>query len=490
MLAETAERPFSRKGWLFEPKLDGYRVLAARSGAEPRLLTRNGNDCADGFPEVLRAVAALPFERLVLDGEVVALDDRGRPSFQRLQGRARLRRPIDIRHAAVNTPVTYYAFDLLGFEDFDLRPLPLAERKAAAAPGAPAGRARSATWSTSTRMARRCTGRPSASASRGSSARRPEAPYKAGPLAGLAQDAHPEDRRLRRRRLHRAQGLAGRLRRAAPRRVRRGRADVLRARGQRVQRQAARRGEARRSRPRAARPACAGSCRPEKDTTWVDPAWSARWRTPSGPTRACCGSRFSCASATTRRRRSASEDDRRRSGRRPRRSPRPGRRRTPSGRGASEGGSPTSTRCSGPRTATPRATSSSTTARSRPGCCRTCANRPVVMTRYPDGIGGKSFFQKDAPGFRPELDPDRADVERGHPAGDRLLRLRRRGLAALHREPGHHPAAPLGQPGAHAGAARLVRARSRSQGRAVRARGAGGARRQGRCATGSTSRCW
>ena len=130
MLAETADDPFTRKDWLFEPKLDGYRVLAARVKGEPRLLTRNGNDCATSFPEILRAVAALPFDRLILDGEVVALDDQGRPSFQRLQGRARLSRPIDIRHAAVNTPVTYYGFDLLGFEDFDLRPLPLTARKA------------------------------------------------------------------------------------------------------------------------------------------------------------------------------------------------------------------------------------------------------------------------------------------------------------------------------------------------------------------------
>jgi bifunctional non-homologous end joining protein LigD len=130
MLAETAEEPFSRKDWLFEPKLDGYRVLAARVKGEAKLLTRNGNDCAASFPEVVRAVAALPFERLVLDGEVVALDEQGRPSFQRLQGRARFLRPIDIRHAAVDCPVTYYAFDLLGFEEFDLRPLPLTERKA------------------------------------------------------------------------------------------------------------------------------------------------------------------------------------------------------------------------------------------------------------------------------------------------------------------------------------------------------------------------
>jgi bifunctional non-homologous end joining protein LigD len=129
MLAETAEGPFSREGWVFEPKLDGYRVLAARQHGAARLYTRNGNECGDAFPEVTRAVAALPFERLVLDGEVVALDERGVPSFQRLQGRARLRRPIDIRHAAVEFPVTYYAFDLLGFEDFDLRSLPLTTRK-------------------------------------------------------------------------------------------------------------------------------------------------------------------------------------------------------------------------------------------------------------------------------------------------------------------------------------------------------------------------
>ena len=130
MLAETAERAFSRKDWLFEPKLDGYRVLAARAKGEPRLLTRNGNDCGTGFPEILRALAALPFDRLILDGEVVALDHRGRPSFQRLQSRARLSRAIEISHAVVSTPVTYYGFDLLGFEDFDLRPLALTARKA------------------------------------------------------------------------------------------------------------------------------------------------------------------------------------------------------------------------------------------------------------------------------------------------------------------------------------------------------------------------
>jgi bifunctional non-homologous end joining protein LigD len=129
MLAESRDRPFSGAGWLFELKLDGYRVLGIRDDAA-RLLSRNRNDLSVCFPEVVRALRALPLDRLVLDGEVVALDEAGRPSFQRLQQRGQLRRPVDIRHMMVSIPVTFFAFDLLGFEDFDLRPLPASDRKA------------------------------------------------------------------------------------------------------------------------------------------------------------------------------------------------------------------------------------------------------------------------------------------------------------------------------------------------------------------------
>jgi bifunctional non-homologous end joining protein LigD len=128
MLAETGDRPFSAPEWLFELKLDGYRTLAARDQGA-RLLSRNGNDLTSCFPEVVQALRGLPFERLLLDGELVALDDSGRPSFQRLQQRAQLRRALDIRHASVDCPVTFFAFDILGFADFDLRSLPLIERK-------------------------------------------------------------------------------------------------------------------------------------------------------------------------------------------------------------------------------------------------------------------------------------------------------------------------------------------------------------------------
>jgi len=128
MLAEIRERPFSRRGWVFEPKLDGYRLRVARGPDGARLVSRKGHDLAGAFPEVARAVAALPYA-CVLDGEVVVLDDAGRPSFQKLQGRARLARPVEIRRAAVQTPATLYVFDVLGFEGYDLRPLPLLKRK-------------------------------------------------------------------------------------------------------------------------------------------------------------------------------------------------------------------------------------------------------------------------------------------------------------------------------------------------------------------------
>ncbi|MGH7629567.1 MAG: non-homologous end-joining DNA ligase, partial [Gemmatimonadales bacterium] len=130
MLAETADAPFTRPGWVFELKLDGYRVLAGKEGGEARLLTRNGNDCGASFPEIERAVRALPLDRAIVDGEVVALDAEGKPSFQRLQGRAKVTRSIDVHRATVETPVTLFAFDLLAAEGHDLRSLPLTERKA------------------------------------------------------------------------------------------------------------------------------------------------------------------------------------------------------------------------------------------------------------------------------------------------------------------------------------------------------------------------
>ena len=130
MLAETRDQPFTRKGWVFELKLDGYRIIASREKGVAKLTSRRGLDYTSTFPEVARAVAALPFDDLVLDGELVALAPNGMPSFQRLQQRAQLRRPQDIRKGAVELPTTLYLFDCLAAEGFDLRGLRLVDRKA------------------------------------------------------------------------------------------------------------------------------------------------------------------------------------------------------------------------------------------------------------------------------------------------------------------------------------------------------------------------
>jgi bifunctional non-homologous end joining protein LigD len=130
MLAETQDAPFDRKGWVFELKLDGYRMRAGRDDGTARILTRNGNDATPAFPEIAKAVAALPYDGLVLDGEIVVHDEAGRPSFQRLQNRARLSRAPEVKRAVVESPAAFYVFDVLAVAGFDVRPLPLERRKA------------------------------------------------------------------------------------------------------------------------------------------------------------------------------------------------------------------------------------------------------------------------------------------------------------------------------------------------------------------------
>ena len=129
MMAESRERPFSREGWIFEIKYDGYRMLGERTGDGARLVSRNGNDLTDTFPEVGRAIRGLPYRGLVLDGEVVVHDGAGIPSFQLIQKRGRIQKKRDAARAALALPATFYAFDLLAFEGLDLRRLPLEDRK-------------------------------------------------------------------------------------------------------------------------------------------------------------------------------------------------------------------------------------------------------------------------------------------------------------------------------------------------------------------------
>jgi bifunctional non-homologous end joining protein LigD len=130
MLATPAGRPFSRPGWIFEVKYDGVRVLADRRGDTVELLGRSGQVVTDRYPEIAEAVRWLPVTRVVLDGEIVAFDADGRPSFQRLQARMLLRRRADVAAALRTHPVAAVFFDCLALEGHDLRRLPLLERKA------------------------------------------------------------------------------------------------------------------------------------------------------------------------------------------------------------------------------------------------------------------------------------------------------------------------------------------------------------------------
>jgi bifunctional non-homologous end joining protein LigD len=130
MLA-TPGKAFSDAGWVFELKYDGYRLLLEKRNGEVRLYSRAGNDLTATFPEVVQVVAALPFDSFIIDAEVVVTDERGVPSFALLQKRGRLTRRADVMRAALDLPASVFAFDLLAFGGVDLRGLTLVQRKAA-----------------------------------------------------------------------------------------------------------------------------------------------------------------------------------------------------------------------------------------------------------------------------------------------------------------------------------------------------------------------
>ena len=122
MKPEVVSRPFTKKGWFFELKYDGFRLLAEKTEDGARLAYRSGRDATRIFPEIQRAVSDLPFQSLLLDGEAVILDDSGRPDFQALQRRGQ-------RTQSIDNMAVFFAFDILSFDGYDLRPLPLSYRK-------------------------------------------------------------------------------------------------------------------------------------------------------------------------------------------------------------------------------------------------------------------------------------------------------------------------------------------------------------------------
>src|SRR5438034_437425 len=114
---------------LFDLKYDGVRVIAERRGEEVRMLGRSGEDITARYPEIAAALCGLTAEHFMVDGEIVAYDASGRPSFGRLQKRMLLSRPHDIAAAMARVPVRAVFFDCLALEGHDLRKLRLLDRK-------------------------------------------------------------------------------------------------------------------------------------------------------------------------------------------------------------------------------------------------------------------------------------------------------------------------------------------------------------------------
>ncbi len=130
MLAEVAPAPFHKDDWMWEPKLDGYRVLAFIDAAgDVRLRSRRGLELAPCFPRLVTALREQAAGGMVLDGEVVAFDGAGRPSFGALQERAQLKREPDLAAADRTNPVVFFAFDLLHVAGVDLTAAPYRDRR-------------------------------------------------------------------------------------------------------------------------------------------------------------------------------------------------------------------------------------------------------------------------------------------------------------------------------------------------------------------------
>jgi bifunctional non-homologous end joining protein LigD len=128
MLATLARAPFSREGWIFEIKYDGYRALVRKTGDEVELVSRNGKSLNISFPDVVAALQAIPGS-FVWDAELTVDEQNGRPSFELLQRRARNRTPMTVRAAAREHPARLYVFDMLALGHHDLRRMRLSERK-------------------------------------------------------------------------------------------------------------------------------------------------------------------------------------------------------------------------------------------------------------------------------------------------------------------------------------------------------------------------
>ncbi len=130
MLAVGGGKPFDRAGWWFEPKLDGIRTLAYIEGETVKLVSRTGRDQTTSYPELGSIWRRVEATNAVIDGEIVATDEQGHTSFERLQQRMNLVSEADVKRMVKMIPVEMVAFDLLWLDGQDLTGRSLSERRA------------------------------------------------------------------------------------------------------------------------------------------------------------------------------------------------------------------------------------------------------------------------------------------------------------------------------------------------------------------------
>ncbi|HEX5191341.1 MAG TPA: non-homologous end-joining DNA ligase [Solirubrobacteraceae bacterium] len=129
MMAESGELPGDESRWSYEVKWDGVRAIAYVKPGRLRLESRNLNEITDAYPEVRGILLDLGMHEAVLDGEIVAFDDAGKPSFERLQTRMHVTAPSTIKRLSKSSPVVYAIFDLLHLDGETLMRLPYEQRR-------------------------------------------------------------------------------------------------------------------------------------------------------------------------------------------------------------------------------------------------------------------------------------------------------------------------------------------------------------------------
>ncbi len=129
MLATSIQAPFDSPDWLFEIKWDGYRAVTFIRNGIVRLVSRNQNDLTGQFSELSSLPKFINAKEAVLDGEIVALDEQGRPSFSLMQQKTGFRPGKHRTQGKIDVPILYYAFDLIYLDGWDLRNVGLEQRK-------------------------------------------------------------------------------------------------------------------------------------------------------------------------------------------------------------------------------------------------------------------------------------------------------------------------------------------------------------------------